>query len=286
MDTKSACAKCAKPLTLEYEDDADDDEQDIQTSPQESYYPDDVKLSCSHHFHWECLLDAYEYTNCSKCNRSIVSRQAGASSSSSSSQEQIIVDLNNEGGLQEGIDIMPLLKEESYLRAYPEEQKCRAFLEFCREGDHRAVAELLKSCREDGDAEDDDIDVSMDDEPTPPTKSMDDILRYQDPIGDSQSGLHAAAQNGHREVAWLLLLLASDYPELEFPPLVFQEAGALDLMREGPMDGKVDIRRLRDAQGRSAEDIAKVVGVIWHGWIGNGRLTMPDDPQQTFGGAF
>lgn len=72
----------------------------------------------------------------------------------------------------------------------------------------------------------------------------------------------------------MLLLLASDYPELEMPPLVFQEAAALGVMRED-QEGKVDIRSLKDGRGRTAEDVAKEVGVVWHGWIGNGRLAMP-----------
>lgn len=106
-----------------------------------------------------------------------------------------------------------------------------------------------------------------------PSKSADEILRYQDTFGDMQSGLHAAAANGHREVAWLLLLLASELPELEFPALVYQEAAALGVMRED-QTGKVDIRSLRDEQGRTAEDLAKEAGTIWNGWIGNGRLAI------------
>ncbi|KAK4574222.1 hypothetical protein LTR86_001983 [Recurvomyces mirabilis] len=278
MSSASACAKCSNPLTLtvDEDDEADDDyDTSMDTSTPETY-PDDVKLSCGDHFHWECLLDSYEYTTCPACNRSIVSTpdHAGPSSSSSAppAEERIIVDLNNEGGLQEGIDIMPILKEESYLRAYPEERKSRAFLEFCREGDHRAIAELLKSCGEEED--DDGDDDGMTEGVKSPGKTMDEILRYQDPIGDMASGLHAACANGHREVAWLLLLLASDYPELEFPALVFQEAATLGVMRE-EQEGKTDIRSLKDAHGRTAEDVAREVGIIWNGWIGNGRLAMP-----------
>ena len=116
----------------------------------------------------------------------------------------------------------------------------------------------------------------MEGEISGPSKTREEILRYQDPINDMQSGLHAAAAGGHREVAWLLLLLASDYPEMEFPALVFQEAAALGIMREeGSLEGQVDIRTLKDAHGRTAEDVAKETGVTWHGWIGNGRLTMP-----------
>lgn len=267
----SVCAKCEKPLVVHIEPDSEDEQDDVPMgggNASEAYQqqtttvPDDVQLSCGDHFHWECLLDTYELDKCPNCSQDIT---AGSSSSSSSSAApQILVDLNNEGGLQRQIDIFPILKEELYLRAYPEERKCRAFLEFCREGDHRAIADLLKSCGEE--------DEDMDDD-NGPSKSADEILRYQDPIGDMQSGLHAAAANGHREVAWMLLLLASNYPELDFPALVFQEAAALGLMRE-EQDDKVDIRSLRDAHGKTAEDVAKEAGVVWHGWIGVKRLAI------------
>lgn len=264
------CAKCSNPLEVEIEPDSGEEDTAMAGSStatdNNSTVPDDVTLQCACHFHWECLLDAYELDKCPNCGTSIATSVAGSSAAAGGSQ-QIIVDLNNEGGLQEGIDIFPILKEESYLRAYPEDRKCRAFLEFCREGDHRAIAELLKSCSED--AEDDD------DEDATPGKSADEVLRYQDTIGDMDSGLHAAVANGHREVAWMLLLLASDLPEMEFPALVFQEAAALGVMREEGEDSKVDIRSLKDAHGRTAEDLAKEAGVIWNGWIGNGRLAMP-----------
>ncbi|KAF2174193.1 hypothetical protein M409DRAFT_62309 [Zasmidium cellare ATCC 36951] len=278
----SVCAKCEKPLEVHIEPDSDEEDDDGEDVPmsgggpseaqshqqQQTTVPDDVQLSCGDHFHWECLLDTYELDKCPQCSRDIT---AGASASSSSAATaaatpQILVDMNNEGGLQRQIDIFPILKEESYLRAYPEERKCRAFLEFCREGDHRAIAELLKSCGEDDDEEDEDMDDG-------PSKSADEVLRYQDPIGDMQSGLHAAAANGHREVAWMLLLLASNYSELEFPALVFQEAATLGVMRE-EQDDKVDIRSLRDAHGRTAEDVAREAGVVWNGWVGNGRLAI------------
>ncbi|CAK3906586.1 Hypothetical predicted protein [Lecanosticta acicola] len=266
----SSCAKCEKPLEVEIESLDDDEEEDGDVSMSASNtetVPDDVHLSCGDHFHWECLLDTYELDKCPKCSRDIVSYPASGSSSTAAEPE-ILVDLKNEGGMQRQIDIFPILKEESYLRAYPEERKCRAFLEFCREGDHRAIADLLNSCNEDPDEDDRDMDDAG------PSKSADEVLRYQDPIGDMQSGLHAAAAGGHREVAWLLLLLASGLPEMEFPALAFQEAAALGVMRED-QDGKVDIRSLRDAHGRTAEDVARETGIVWNGWIGNARLAMP-----------
>ncbi|EME42173.1 hypothetical protein DOTSEDRAFT_133182 [Dothistroma septosporum NZE10] len=267
----STCAKCSKPLEVEIEQDDEDYEQqdgeDVEMGSGGSSsqtVPDDVHLKCGDHFHWECLLEAYELDKCPTCARDITSAPAAGSSSAAASNPQILVNMNNEGGLQEQLDIFPLLQEEAYLRAYPEERKCRAFLEFCREGDHRAIAELLKTCSED--AEDDEQDG--------PARSADEVLRYQDSFGDMQSGLHAAAANGHREVAWLLLLLASNYPEKEFPALVYQEAASLGVMRE-EQDSKADIRSLRDGQGRTPEDVARQAGVVWNGWIGKGRLAMP-----------
>jgi hypothetical protein len=278
----SACAKCHSPLTHEIDD---SDNEDLQLNPASAptTVPDDVELPCHDHFHWECLLDSYELSKCPACEAEITSHPASSSSNSNAagSQPRILVNMNNEGGLQTDIDIFPILQEESYLRAYPEERKSRAFLEFCREGDHKAIVELLNSGDDDeSESEDEEEGMDVDDAHSRgnpmsgPSKSPAEILRYQDPLGGMQSGLHAAAANGHREVAWLLLLLASELPQMDFPPLVFQEAAAMGIMRDD-QDGLTDIRSLRDANGRSAEDVAvQEGGVVWNGWIGNGRLTV------------
>lgn len=278
-----ACAHCKDPLTLEIEVDEDDADVNAATSsataPLTKTVPDDVSLPCGCHFHWyeketnqrlipiaeyrrQCLLDSYHLTSCPSCSRDI-------SSTSSAGAQQILCSMHNEGGLQENLDILPLLTEESYLRAYPEQRICRAFLEFCREGDVAAIVDLLKSCEED----DDDEDEEMEDEPRGPKKTADEILRYQDPIGDMQSALHAAIAGNSREVAWLLLLLASQYPESEFPALVYQEAANLGIMRT-EQEGKVDIRSLKDAQGRTADQMAAEIDGVWHGWPGSGRLAI------------
>ncbi|GAB7323463.1 hypothetical protein MBLNU13_g05912t1 [Cladosporium sp. NU13] len=263
----STCAKCHDPLTHEIDD---SDTEDLQ---QPNTVPDDVELPCHDHFHWECLLDSYELSRCPACNTEITSHPASGGSSDAQ-QPRILVNMNNEGGLQQNIDIFPILQEESYLRAYPEERKSRAFLEFCREGDHKAIVELLNSGEGDSDSDEEMADGENENPLSGPSKSPAEILRYQDPLGGMQSGLHAAAANGHREVAWLLLLLASELPQMEFPPLVFQEAAAMGIMRE-EQEGLTDIRSLRDANGRSAEDVAvQEGGVVWNGWIGNGRLSI------------
>jgi len=264
----SACAICSDPLTVEIDVEDDDMAVDVgssRVSDSVKTVPDDTELSCGCHLHWQCLLDAYQITQCPVCTRDI-------SSTSSSGAQQILCNMHNEGGLQENLDILPLLTEESYLRAYPEDRKCRAFLEFCREGDLQAVVDLLKTC-EDSEDEDEEEDEEMSDQPKQARKTADEIMRYQDPIGDMQSGLHAAVSGGSREVAWLLLLLASQLPELEIPALVYQEAGAMGVMR-GEQEGQVDIRSLKDAHGRTAEELAAEVGGVWHGWIGHHRLAI------------
>lgn len=208
------------------------------------------------------MLDSYQITQCPHCDQGLLS--------DSPAGQQVLVTLHNEGGIQEGLDILPLLTEESYLRAYPEDRICRAFLEICREGDVSAVVDLLKSCDE---VDDEDEDEDMEDDTPVVKKTADEILRYQDPIGDMQSGLHAAVAGGSREVAWLLILLASNLPELDIPALVYQEAASLGVMRSD-QTGKVDIRSLRNAEGRSAEQLAAEMGGVWTGWPGTGRLAV------------
>ena len=100
------------------------------------------------------------------------------------------------------------------------------------------------------------------------------LLRYQDPIGDMQSGLHAAVQAQSREVVWLLLLLASKVELIRFPAEVFQEAEALGVMRGDDADTEVDIRSLKDADGKSPEDLAREVGGVWSDFVGKGLLVV------------
>ena len=192
-------------------------------------------------------------TECPNCGRNITS-------TGTSGEQQILCNLNNEGGLQEGLDILPLLTEESYLKAYPEERRCRAFLEFCGEGDVEAISDLL----DDGEDETE--------EDSNKTEARIDVLRYQDPMGSMNSGLHTAVVNGREEVAWFLLLLASNLELDQFPSEVLQAAERLGVMKED-QNGKVDIRVLKDAEGLTAEQRARQIGGIWNTWLEFGRLT-------------
>lgn len=163
--------------------------------------------------------------------------------------------MRNEGGIQENLDILPILTEEGYLKTFPEERKARAFLEFCKEGDLEAIVGLVKDHYEAG-SEEGDVDV----------------LRYQDSLGDMTSGLHAAVHNGQEEVAWLLLLLGSNLDWSSLPAPVLQAAHDYGLSKDD-RHGEPDIRGLQDSHGHTAGDAARSFGGIWSAWIESGRLS-------------
>ncbi len=170
-----------------------------------------------------------------------------------SGEQQLLCNMSNEGGVQKGLDILPLLTEEVYLKSRPKERRCRAFLEFCREGDIEAIASVLRD---------------EEDEGTSPTT---DVLRYQDPTGSLVSGLHVAVQAEKPEVVWLLLLLASNLDLGYVPPELHQALGSFGLMKQD-QTGKMDIRSLTDADGKTAAQLAASIGGIWSDWIRSGRL--------------
>lgn len=180
-----------------------------------------------------------------------------------SGHQQILCNLRNEGGLQERLDILPLLIEDGYLKAYPEERRCRAFLEFCAAGDIEAIIALLD------DYEDDKCEDVTSKESN--NKKID-ILRYQDSLGSMGSALHAAVANGKVEVVWLLLFLASCLELSHFPAEVLQAAEEFGLSREDQSD-KVDIRSLEDIEGLTARQHALMVGDPWSEWVQSGRLS-------------
>lgn len=158
-------------------------------------------------------------SECPNCGRTLTT-------TTSSGEQQLLCNLKNEGGLQERLDMLPILTEESYLKAYPDERRYRAFLEFCGEGDVEAVIDLLN---------DDDGEESEENSGQGTGHRLD-VLRYQDQIGSMGSGLHVAVQNQKMEVAWLLLLLASTLELDQFPAAILQAAQNLGVRRES--DGK------------------------------------------------
>lgn len=165
--------------------------------------------------------------------------------------------IRNEGGEETGFDILPTATEEAYLRAYPEERRGHAFLEFCREGDIDAILHLMKDDSED-DFEDQEQEV--------------DILRYQGTFeGIEGSALHVAIQYQRVEVAWLLLAMASTLDWSKFPSNVLQAMESLGLSKSDRR-ASPDIRTLQDSNGRTPLTLAQSVGGVWSTWVTDGRL--------------
>lgn len=307
------CASCSRPLIVDVdEDDQDDTSAMPGSSSTRATIPDDTRLSCNCHFHWyprlpyppslpfsnqltilkrQCLLDSLPApplppTTCPHCFTNLDTpnpTQPFFSIPSDPSTptwppadllaKSLLCDVYNEGGAQPGLDILPLLLEEQYLRAVPGARRCRALLEFCREGDLEAVVDML---RDGGDVEDEDeqMDDENEDDEDEEAEQMD-MLRYKDPLGEGQSALHAAVEGGSMEIVWALLWRASRLEEAAFPPGLRAQAEALGLQREHDIgEDKVDIRSLRDARGRSAEQVAGQLGGPWLPWIGTGRLSV------------
>lgn len=209
----------------------------------------------------QCLLDSYSMSQCPNCGRTLITTTL-------SGEQQLLCNLKNEGGLQERLDILPILTEESYLKAYPEERRCRAFLEFCGEGDIEAIVDLLNDSGGDGEEDEE--------SPGQGAGYHIDVLRYQDQIGSMDSGLHIAVHNQRVEVVWLLLLLASTLKIDQFPAAVLQAARNLGCQR-GDQSGKADIRSLKDSHDMTAEQRAAGIRGLWTEWLQSGRLKPPAD---------
>ncbi|KAI9836865.1 MAG: hypothetical protein M1819_001030 [Sarea resinae] len=247
----SLCVVCQQPLVVSIQPDEEEEDFNIGGSSASTAalttVPDDVELTCGCHSHWQCLLDGWSSAECPNCSTPLISI-------SPLGEQQVLCTLTNEGGVQESLDILPLLREEVYINAHPQERRSRAFLEFCREGDIEAIVDLL-----------------TDNEEEEEESQKIDPLRYQDPIGNMSSALHVAILNKKVEVIWLLLLIASHLPMDRFPPEVFQAAEQYGITRED-QSGKEDIRLLKDAEGRTAEMVAANIG--WYEWVGTGILAI------------
>lgn len=197
----------------------------------------------------QCLLDEspqiFPSLTCPSCSTQL----------SSSESPQVLTRYHNEGGIQDNLDIFPLIREEAYLSANPAARPARAYLTMCAEGDVGGIVELLNAIEEDSDEGD---------------MSPAELLRYQDPLDGNKTGLHVAVEKNQQEAVWLLLWLASEYPTSAFPEEVSQAAQVMGAGR-GTARGH-DIRTLRDEQGRSAEDVAGSMGNTWAGLLGAGVL--------------
>jgi hypothetical protein len=189
---------------------------------------------------------------CPACTNSIVSTTLGPSGFE---RPHVITRYHNEGGIQENLDILPLIQEEAYLDANPAARPARAFITMCGEGDIAGVVELLQAIQEDPDEGD---------------MSPSELLRYQDPLDGGKTGLHVAVEKGQQEAVWLLLWLASGLPTQAFPEEVVHAAEQMEASRETAHG--TDIRTLHDDEDRTAEDVARRMGNTWAGLLGAGIL--------------
>jgi len=175
----------------------------------------------------------------------------------------LLIDLKNEGGLQHDHDILPVIREEAYVRQHPDERKPRAFLEYCRTGDVPAMVEMLQDEEYEDDEEADGGKIWQAGE----------IMLYQDSLNNGWSPLHTAIFHKRQEVVWLLLLLGSSLDRSHFPVEVIQEALSLGVDMSVTLS-TIDVRTLKDAQGTSAEQFASQVGAPWIPWLGQGLLAV------------
>lgn len=145
------------------------------------------------------------------------------------------------------------------MRTYPEERLGHAFLEFCREGDIDALVHLIKDAElNDAEEESDKVDV----------------LRYQGTFeGIEGSGLHVAIRYSQEEVAWLMLVLGSSLDWSQFPPQVLQAMELLNLSKDDRKVG-IDLRSLKDSEGRTAAALAREMGGVWSSWCESGRFSV------------
>ena len=163
----------------------------------------------------------------------------------------------NEGGLQESLDILPLIVEEAYLDANPAARPARAFMTLCAEGDIGGIIELLKAIEEDSDEGD---------------LSPGELLRFQDPLDNGKCGLHVAIQKNQLEVVWLMLWLASGVSTQDFPREFQQAAASMEVGREtanGP-----DVRGFRDEDHQNAMELARGMGDTWTSLLQTGVLAI------------
>ncbi|KAL1852405.1 hypothetical protein VTK73DRAFT_9227 [Phialemonium thermophilum] len=255
----SACRACSDPLVLQL----DPEESDGDTAT----VPDDLLLPCGCHFHWQCMLDQSPQIastlSCPSCHSRLASSAPGSSSAGASLQQQagaILARYTNEGGTEDGLDILPTVTEEAYLAAHPAARPARAMHVMCAEGDSAGIVELLRDVDENAEAEEGGVDAGS-------------LLRYQDPLNGMRSGLHVAVENGQEGVMWLFLWLGSTLPTSSFPAAALQTAQSIGLQRGVVGPGREDVRLLRDSQGRTAADIGSQLGGQWRRFWESGLLT-------------
>lgn len=187
---------------------------------------------------------------CPACQTHLVAGQPEARISTlmspASEQQYIWSRYVSEGGIEDNLDILPIVKEEAYISAHPETRPARAYHLMCSEGDVEGILELLQDTSRNSGYD---------------TIQLGHLLRYRDPLVGGKSGLHLAIENSQDEVVWLLLWLASSLLENAFPSSLRQIADSMNVERID-ISG-ADIRALQTDAGLTAEDIARAMSGPW-----------------------
>ncbi len=186
--------------------------------------------------------------------------------------------------MQENYDIFPDLAEEAYLASHPEARPARAFLTMCGNGNAEGILELLQVADGEHEEEEEEKDDDMGDDDdrddadgeTVPNLSAAQLLRYQDPLNNMESGLHVAVDRDQELAACLLLYLASTLPAEAFPPHVVPFAALVKRPdpTAAPAAGLADIRTLLTTRGETAEAYAARRGGVWTDMLQRGMFSL------------
>jgi hypothetical protein len=179
---------------------------------------------------------------CPSCGKGLAQNEPGPSATNAFLQaagNTILANYTSEGGVEEGINLMPSITEEAYLISHPDARPARAFHVMCSEGDTEGIVMMLSSLQEAEGSESDLVE----------------LLRYQDPLANNKSGLHLAVEHSKEEVVILLIWLCSNAASESFPQHVRQvaEASGIGRLMVAPSQ---DVRSLPDANGLTAAGLA------------------------------
>ncbi|KAK0709402.1 hypothetical protein B0T26DRAFT_654355 [Lasiosphaeria miniovina] len=272
---EETCKACNEPLILNIDAEAsesgDEEAQPHQQEEEKEIVEDDLELPCGCHFHWQCLMDSAPQValslKCPSCDGFLPSNAPGSSSATNafrraSQAVTILTRYVNEGGVEDGLDILPALTEEAFLAEHPEARPARALHTMAAEGDVVGIVSLVKDV--DADSAQSDAVVGA---------SVVRLLAWSDPLNENRSALHIAVEAQQVEVFWLLMWLASGLPTAVFPQGAAQAADGLGVASVRPglqVPRAEDVRFVKDGMGRSVLDVCLAQGSPWTRFVEDG----------------
>lgn len=258
----AVCQSCREALVITLAPDEDDTSPHRPDAPEETV-PDDLHLPCGCHFHWQCLHDAAAAVAvslcCPSCDTYLLTNAPGPSVTNAylpapPHAPRLPAHYTNEGGVQDGLDLLPSLTEEALLLAHPEARPARAFHTMAAEGDVAGMVDVLRDVEADADV---DIGAAG-------------LLRWPDPLNGGKTVMHVALEARQEEVVWLLLWLRSRVPETIFPHQAVSAARGMGVDRTESVPKSEDVRFVKDGQGRDAVAVAAEIGAPWGSYLDAG----------------